>query len=98
MIAVSLQVLLPAFWQERIEVGTRMQARMHIAVDDAQAALGGRFLVSQRAVNDVAHAILLDITRRGLAAERFRADYRRTSGKRCWRADAAVSRRRRRIA
>ncbi len=48
MIAVGLQMLLPAFGQERIEVGARMQARMDIAVDDPQAALGGRFLFQQR--------------------------------------------------
>ncbi len=59
VIAVGLQVLLPALGKERIEVGTRVQARMHIAVDDSQAALGGSFLFKHRAVDDVAHAILL---------------------------------------
>src|SRR5260370_6705036 len=57
--AGGLQVLLPALGKERIEVGTRVQARMHIAVDDSQAALGGSFLFKHRAVDDVAHAILL---------------------------------------
>src|SRR5260370_29901537 len=32
---------------------------MHIAVDDSQAALGGGFLFKHRAVDDIAHAILL---------------------------------------
>jgi hypothetical protein len=38
-----------------------MQARMDIAVDDPQAAFGGGFLVEQRAVDDITHAILLKI-------------------------------------
>src|ERR1700704_143678 len=38
-----------------------MQARMHIAVDDAQPVLRRRFRFRQRAVDDVAHAILLRI-------------------------------------
>jgi hypothetical protein len=59
MIAVGLHVLLPAFWQERVEVASSMQARMHVAVDDPQAAFRGGFLVEHRAVDDVAHAILL---------------------------------------
>src|SRR5258708_38707162 len=36
-----------------------MQTRMHIAVDDPQAALGGGFRFKHWAVDDVAHAILL---------------------------------------
>src|ERR1700720_2871482 len=79
-----------------------MQARMHIAVDDAQAALRRRFLFKQRAVDDVAHAILLwtgeKSMRRERAAERFQADCRRTCARQDWPADAAVSRRRRRTA
>src|SRR5713101_7773111 len=38
-----------------------MQARMHIAVDDAQPVLRRGFRFKQRAVDDVAHAILLRI-------------------------------------
>ena len=60
MAAVGVQMLLPALWQELIEVGMRMDARMHVAIDDAQAAFRGDFLVQNRAVDDVAHAILLD--------------------------------------
>ena len=59
VIAVGLQMFLPAFCQERIEVGARMQAGMHVAVDDPQAGFGGGFLFKHRAVDDVAHAILL---------------------------------------
>jgi hypothetical protein len=59
MIAVGLEMFLPAPREERIEVGTRMQARMDIAIDDPQAAVGGNFLVQRGAVDDVAHAILL---------------------------------------
>ena len=62
-------------------------------------ALGGGFLVKHGAVDDVAHAILLlKVMRRERAAERFQADCRHTCAIRCWRADAAVSRRRRRTA
>src|SRR5205085_2562093 len=59
MAAVGAQMLLPAFWQELIEIGMRVDARMHIAVDDAQPALGGFFLCQDGAVDDVTHAILL---------------------------------------
>ena len=59
MAAIGLQMLLPALGQERIEVGMRMDARMDVAIDDAQPALRGRFLLEYRAVDDVAHAILL---------------------------------------
>src|SRR6266478_6536391 len=99
MIAVGLQVLLPALRQERVEVGARMQARMHVAVDDPQAALGGGSLVKHGAVDDVAHAILLlKVMRRERAAERFQADCRHTCAIRYLPADAAVSRRRRQTA
>ena len=54
-------MLLPAFRQELIEVAVRMDARMHVAIDDAQPALGGFFLGEDGAVDDVTHAILLDI-------------------------------------
>ena len=37
----------------------RMNARMHVAIDDAQPAFGGGFLFQNWAVDDVAHAILL---------------------------------------
>src|SRR5260221_5836841 len=61
MIAVGFQVLLPAFRQERIEVGARIEARMNIAVDDAQTAVGGGFLFEHGAVDDITHAILLKV-------------------------------------
>ena len=38
----------------------RVQARMHVAIDDAQPAFGGGFLGEDGAVDDIAHAILLD--------------------------------------
>ncbi len=44
---------------ELVQVGMRVNARMDIAIDDAQPALGGDFLLKNRAVDDVAHAILL---------------------------------------
>jgi hypothetical protein len=37
----------------------RMDARMHVAIDDAQAAFGGGFLGEDGAVDDITHAILL---------------------------------------
>src|SRR5229473_8354121 len=46
-----------------------MQARMHIAVDDAQPVLRRGFRFKQRAVDDVAHAILLGPSR-SLCGER----------------------------
>src|SRR5260370_39814469 len=99
MIAVGFQMLLPALCQERIEVGARMQAWMNIAVDDAQAAFRGGFRFEQGAVDDVTHAVLLGrLMRRGSAAERLQADCRHTCAIRYWPADAAASRRRRRIA
>ena len=54
-------MLLPALWQELIEIGMRMEARMHVAIDDAQPAFGGGFLCEDGAVDDVTHAILLCI-------------------------------------
>src|SRR5260370_11934235 len=99
MLAVGLQMRLPALCEERIWVGARMQAWMNIAVDDAQAAFRGGFLCEQGAVDDVTHAVLLGrLMRRGSAAERFQADCRHTCAIRYWPADAAVSRRRRRTA
>src|ERR1043166_9697281 len=58
MVAVYFQMFLPAFCEERVEVGARMQARMDVAIDDAEPALGGRFPFEQRSVDDV-HASLL---------------------------------------
>ncbi len=52
-------MVLPALGQELIEVAVRMNARMHVAVDDAQPACASYFLFKNRAVDDVAHAILL---------------------------------------
>src|SRR5258708_39874348 len=54
-------MLLPAFRQERIEVGARMEARMNIAVDDSKPAFRRGFLFEQRAVDDITHAILLKV-------------------------------------
>src|ERR1700758_329564 len=59
MIAIGLQMLLPALWQEFVEVGARMQARMDIAIDDAQPRRGGCLFLQNWAVDDVTHAILL---------------------------------------
>src|SRR5258708_33884042 len=99
MRVVGFEMGVAAVWEERIEVGARMQAWMTIAVDDAQAAFRGDFLFEQGAVDDVTHAVLLGrLMRRGSAAERFQADCRHTCAIRYWPADAAVSRRRRRIA
>jgi hypothetical protein len=53
-------MLLPAFWQELIEVAVRMDARMHVAIDDAQPAPGGFFFGEDGAVDDITHAILLE--------------------------------------
>jgi hypothetical protein len=39
---------------------------MHIAIDDPQAGFGGRFLVKNRAVDDITHAILLGSSLRGV--------------------------------
>ena len=38
MAAIGLQMLLPALRQELVEIGMRMDARMNIAIDDAQPA------------------------------------------------------------
>ena len=35
MAAIGAQMLLPAFWQELLDIGMRMDARMHVAIDDA---------------------------------------------------------------
>src|SRR5215470_5608996 len=92
MAAIGLQVLLPAFWQELVEIGMRMDARMHIAIDDAQPALGRLFLLQNWTVDDVTHANLLK--RRASIAERFRADCRHTCARRDSSADwAALDRR-----
>ena len=78
----------------------RMQARMHVAVDDPEPGVGGASCSRMgRSMTSLMRSSL-DVTfmRRDPAAERFRADCRRTCAKRYWQADAAVSRRRRRIA
>src|SRR5262245_10189042 len=59
MAAIGLQVLLPAFGQELVEVRMRMDARMDIAIDDAQPRRGGRFLFEDWTVDDITHANLL---------------------------------------
>ena len=59
MAAIGAQVLLPALWQELLDIGMRMDARMHIAIDDTQPAFGGFFLGEDGAVDDITHAILL---------------------------------------
>src|SRR3981189_2163379 len=59
MAAVGLQMLLPALWQEGIEIAVRVNARMDIAVDDAQPRRGGLFLLEDGAVDDITHASLL---------------------------------------
>src|SRR5260221_2215103 len=83
-------MLLPAFWQERAEIGARIQARMNIAVDDLKTTFRSRFLFEDGAVDDITHAILLrGLKRREKAAERFQADYRYTCARRCFSADAA---------
>ena len=55
-------MLLPAFWHELLDIGMRMDARMHVAIDDAQPAFGGFFLGEDGAVDDITHAILLRIS------------------------------------
>src|SRR5262245_29429311 len=98
MVAVGLQVFLPALRQELVEVGARTQARMNVAIDDAQPRGRGRFLLELLAVDDFAHANLLRTTRRASDAERFPADCRHTCARRCFAADAAGRDRRRRTA
>jgi hypothetical protein len=61
MIAVGFQVLLPSRGKERIEIAARVQARMYVAVDNPKPGLGASFLFKARAVDDIAHAILLCI-------------------------------------
>src|SRR6478609_6236733 len=77
MAAISAQVLLPAFRHELLDIGMRMDARMHVAIDDAQPAFGGFFLSEDGAVDDVTHAILLQSKPRASAAERSLTGYRR---------------------
>ena len=60
MAAIGAKMLLPAFWHELFNIGMRMNARMHVAIDDAQAASRGGFLGEDGAVDDITHAILLD--------------------------------------
>src|SRR6185369_6789110 len=101
MATIGAKMLLPAFRQELIQVAVRMDARMHVAIDDAQPVLGGDFLGEDGAVDDITHAILLrfpKLMRRASAAERSLTGYRRTSAKRYLPADAAASDRRRRTA
>src|SRR5947209_3879663 len=100
MIAIRLQMLLPSPGQEWIEIGARMQAWMHIAIDNTQPGFGRGFLLKHGAVDDVAHAILLRIRfmRPARAAGRFQADCRHTCARQYWPADAAESGRRRRTA
>src|ERR1700741_435272 len=92
MAAVGLQVLLPAFRQELVEIGMRMDARMDVAIDDAQPRCGGLFLFENWTVDDVPHADLL--MSRVSIAERFRADCRRTCARPdSWAGSAAPGRR-----
>src|SRR3954468_14142957 len=58
MAAIFLQMLLPPLWQELVEIVGRMQAWMHIAIDDAQPRSGGLLIFPQRAVDDLTHANL----------------------------------------
>src|SRR5829696_261944 len=94
-------MLLPALWQELIEVAMRVDARVHVAIDDAQPALGGFLLGEDGAVDDVTHAILLRYSnsmRRVSAAERSLTGCRHTCARQYLPADAAASDRRRRTA
>ena len=56
---IAVQEAIDRRGQELIEVAVRMDARMHVAIDDAQPAPGGFFLGEDGAVDDVTHAILL---------------------------------------
>ena len=101
MVAVGLQMLLPAFRQELVEVGARTQARMDVAIDDAQPAVGGGF--SFRACGRSMTSLMrssLDVVScaRASAAERFPADCRRTCATRCLRQMRRDRDRRRRTA
>src|SRR5262249_21375940 len=58
MAAISFQMLLPALWQEFVEIGMRMDARMDVAIDDAQPRRSGFFLLQGWTVDDVTHASL----------------------------------------
>jgi hypothetical protein len=42
-----------------VEVGMRMDARMHVAINDAQPVFGGDFFRKNGTVDDITHAILL---------------------------------------
>jgi hypothetical protein len=46
MAAIFLQMLLPALWQKLVEIVERMQARMNVAIDDAQPRSGRLFVFS----------------------------------------------------
>ena len=59
MAAIGAQMLLPALRHELLDIGMGVDARMHVAIDDAQPALGGLFLGENGAVDDITHAILL---------------------------------------
>ena len=75
-----LQVLLPAFWQERVQVVARMQRWMDVAIDDLQP--GPRVLLRRRAVigaiENVGHFALLQafVCRRGNVSSGFSAHMR----------------------
>ena len=59
MAAIGAKMLLPALRHELLDIGMRMDARMHVAIDDPKAAFGGGFLGEDGAVDDITHAILL---------------------------------------
>src|SRR4030095_15309210 len=96
MAAIGLQMLLPAFGQELVEIGMRMDARMDVAIDDAQPRRGGLFLFEDWTVDDITHACLL--MSRVSIAERFQADCRRTCARPNSSADSVASDRRPRTA
>ncbi|MGY4340726.1 hypothetical protein ACVWW3_005632 [Bradyrhizobium sp. LM2.9] len=58
MAAIFLQMLLPALGQELVEIVERMQARMHVAIDDAQPGRHRLLVFAQRTVDDFTHANL----------------------------------------
>src|ERR1700753_650145 len=96
MAAIDLHVLLPALLHERIEVALLVDARMHVAIDDAQPCFRGGLFFEDGAVDDVTHAILLFSSIS--IEETFPADCRRTCARRCFAVDAAASDRHRRTA
>jgi hypothetical protein len=59
MAAVGPQMLPPALRQELVEIGMRMDARMHVAINDTQPVFGGDFFCKNGTVDDITHAILL---------------------------------------